>query len=671
MADQKRKLNIPMYETSTSEGIEPEGDAIDAEVIEDAPTLGDRMKARLKREAQAAADAARNSRTNGVKDTLFTKPKDARREARGQDDEGVRSRQEGRARRAGDEQLRKDQQADAKASQGARVKLGEDAKIDPLAKLKLDTLRAGEAYVLSLRKSGILAPGETKQTQRRQLSGMHQVYASMMVLQCVQPLQQGLNRQNVASVLGMGASMWLLSPNFRNQVGTFADQMGGVIREKINSRGLKKDHMAQEKLAELTGKGKGDLLADKWQRRLDNIEHAKRGHRLPFTAQSAAMTEIALAESAYADLRRPGADTAGVNDRYESALSALYDYVDADGLDREDVSRSMRVMVGQRLAKDPSVANVFSELGHGRFTKGPPREVYLEGGVESTTVWTGDFVDSYENRTVSSGSFKMRPPVGVDQHRALISETLSAEMVSATSVGELNDVLSQYVVASSVGRYPDVSDLLEDPNTRRRFGKAGTMFNSMSADGLSAEDQQFAYSAAYVDAVEVVQRLNPELGNKWIAEHGDQWRDKVAESMKAYNDLGAEAERAKAARSGKAGKSGQRGRPAGDPRPGQRFRASADGDVRDEDPFGYASSGEDIVDADVVDDFSADEDLVDHARSQSSKADYEQSVELHSTASRVRRARVNQHYNDVETGGVTGIGSDDAEPLQDVDFQLG
>jgi hypothetical protein len=42
-----------------------------------------------------------------------------------------------------------------------------------------------------------------------------------------------------------------------------------------------------------------------------------------------------------------------------------------------------------------------------------------------------------------------------------------------------------------------------------------------------------------------------------------------------------------------------------------------------------------------------------------------------SSSARVRRARVNQHYNEVETGGITGIGSDDAAPLQDVDFELG
>jgi hypothetical protein len=712
MADQKRNLNIPIYDS----GVAPEGadhlsgDVIDAEVIENGPRLRERVKVGASRGAAATAAGIRNARVNGVKDAFIKQPADAVREAAGVDSPQLRARQEGRARREEQSRVRAAQTADAKQSRADREALNKAAKVDPLTKLKLDTVQAGESYMESLRKSGILGAGETRATQRKQLSGMHQVYASMMVLQCVQPLQQGLSGKSIASVLGMGASMWMLSPNFRTQVGSFAGQMGDVIRAKIEDRGTKKDHKAQGKFDALASQGKADQLAGRWQKRLGKIEHAERGHRLPFTAQSAAMTEVALAEAAYADMRRPGADRGLVQDRYESALSALYEYVDDDGLNREDVSRSMRVIVGQRLEKDPSIANVFTELGHGRFTKSEPREVYINGTTDRATVWTGDFVDSYEGRIISKGSFRLRPPMGVNEHRVLAAETLSAEMVSAKSVGELNDVLSQYVVATSVGQYPDVIGQIDDPDARGRLGKAQTMFNSMAADGLSPAEQHFAYSAAYVDAVEVVQRLNPELGNKWSAEYGDQWRDKVAESMRAYSDLGAQAERTK------------RGKPesttnASEPATGRRFTATADGRVHDGpntrdgahstedivDADEVADSNfadhsefvdytvhegflmddnvspydEDIIDAEVIEDVPALEagqardSIVDGMRSTSEKADYDKSVESKSTSARVRQARVNQHYNEVETGGVTGFGSDDATPLQDVDFELG
>lgn len=32
---------------------------------------------------------------------------------------------------------------------------------------------------------------------------------------------------------------------------------------------------------------------------------------------------------------------------------------------------------------------------------------------------------------------------------------------------------------------------------------------------------------------------------------------------------------------------------------------------------------------------------------------------------------MNQHYNEIETGSITGIGRDDATPLQDSGFELG
>ena len=89
------------------------------------------------------------------------------------------------------------------------------------------------------------------------------------------------------------------------------------------------------------------------------------------------------------------------------------------------------------------------------------------------------------------------------------------------------------------------------------------------------------------------------------------------------------------------------------------------------------SAGDDFIDGEVIEEDQALElgeahrAIVAGAQSTSSKADYDQSVDRRSTATLVRQARVNQEYNEVETGGITGIGSDDAAPLQDVDFELG
>lgn len=683
----KRTLNIPTYDHQEAPADSTLGDedVLDAEVLDDDVTFGDRLRSGF-----AAASSARQARS-----------------------QAPRAQQKERLRR---------ERSDARQAAADRAQAQREGRTDPLVKLRLDTARAGEQYMDSLRRSGILDADQTPEKQREQLTGMHQIYARMMVLQCVGPLQQGLTSQNVVSTLGMAASMWMLSPTFRTQIGHFGDSIRETINNKIDERGEKKDNKARSRFEKLAAKGKADKLAGKWQRRLDRIEHEERGHRLPFTAQSAAMTEVALAEAAYADMRRPGADAVTINDRYQTALASLYGYVENDGLEHEEVSKAMRVIVGQRLEKEPHLSSVFSELGHGRFVKSAPREVYINGGVESQIVWTGDFVDMYEARTINSGSFRVRPVMSTTEHRALASETIAAEMVQASTPEELNDILSQYVVATSVGRHPDVIDTIEDPAALRRFGKARTMFSSMQDDGLSAEDQQFAYGAAYMDAIEVLQVARPDLGAAWLAQYGENWREKVAENLARFNEMGGAAERAKA-----------RGAAGPDEPEKERKRSSGRTPKRPAPEPAFAGREEDIVDAEVVDDEGAflaadqgaaraaadretpvrrpapgntprtlediafpvdsledepseleviDGEIVDDIELEAAAARrsilagtksqaIETSTKTVSPAAKIKRARVNQGYNEVETGGITGIGSDDAQPLQDPDFQLG
>lgn len=728
MAGRQRTLNIPIYDTQVApDGAVLDGDdVIDVDAFDDAPSFQERIRAGVNDGAAAFGARVREARINGARDAFFGQRADAAKEAGGDADPRVRQRQEARARRRAAAFLQGEQARDARESKAEQEQIARDAKTDPLAKLRLDTIQAGATYMESLRRSGVLGAGESVASQRKQLSDLHQIYASMMVLQCVAPLKQGLSGENVVSTLGMAASMWLLSPNFRIQVGNFADQIGESIRSKIDEREGKKDDKARSRFEQLAAQGKDDKLESRWRRRLNRIKHAERGHRLPFTAQSAAMTEVALAEAAYADMRRPGADVTAIKDRYDTALSALYGYIDDDGIPREDVSRSMRVVVGQRLSKEPGLANVFAETGHGRFVKDEPREVFIDGTTETRVVWTGDFVDADHNRTISSGSFRVRPPMNVDDHRIVAADTLRREMTSASSVAQVNDILSQYVVAASVAQHPDVIDMVEDPAARRRFGRAKTMFVSMSDDGLSAADQHFVYSAAYVDAVERMQEEKPELGAAWVAQYGENWREKVAEDIARFNEMGAAAERAKA-------------RDAAEP--DQHFSTTA-GAHRFPDPFDAQPGREDIVDADVVEpDVDSAERTAHRASSgkarQSQRASDQQSgrtfpmgvrpgarsldepvydaelledgtansevldveivedLELEAgdmrraiqagtkstsaaasdrgptTTAKVRRARVNQSYNEADTGRITGIGSDDAQPLQDPDFELG
>lgn len=717
MVDAKRKLNIPMYDVrDVPEGAPADDEVIDVEVLNDRPTLAERLRARAEGGAASVAETLRNIRVNGAWDGFVTQPMDNRRDARGQDDPYLRARKEGRARRDERDRVRSARAADDRRVRSERVRLEREARRDPLAQLRLDTARAGEEYMLSLRQSGILSANATPAKQREQLSGLHQVYASMMVLQCVAPLKQGLSGTNVISALGMAASMWALSPEFRTQLGNFADKLGDAVHSKIRGREEAQAEQARSKLAKLASKGRGDQLGAKWRRRLERIEHAERGHRLPFTAQSAAMTEVALAEAAYADMRRPGANLDAIQDRYDTALGVLYGYAEADGLDRTDVSSAMRVIVGQRMDRDPDMASVFTELGHGAFTKSEPREVYIAGTTEKRVVWTGDFVDAAEGRVIAAGSFQLRPPMDIDEHRVQAGDTLAAEMCAAATVDQMDSVLSQYIVAASVQQYPEVVDRLEDATSRTRFGRVRAMFKSMSDDGLSADAQHFAYTAAYVDAVQRVQEEKPELATAWVAKYGENWQEKVAEDLARFKNMGAHAAREEhapdapfehySARSDKSSASptaedivdaevvedGQDAPRSSEERPGERAarepgtggaahrtapivleQAVYEGDVETD---GVDDAADAVIDLEAypVEELGAasHREAIEAAARESASEEAEQdSRRRRNTVAKIRGARVNQHYNEVKTGRIVGLGSDDAAPLQDVDFQLG
>jgi hypothetical protein len=53
------------------------------------------------------------------------------------------------------------------------------------------------------------------------------------------------------------------------------------------------------------------------------------------------------------------------------------------------------------------------------------------------------------------------------------------------------------------------------------------MLTSMNADGISDSEQQRIYSNAYVDAMENVSALYPQVEQEWAAKFGTNWRDNM------------------------------------------------------------------------------------------------------------------------------------------------
>lgn len=419
---------------------------------------------------------------------------------------------------------------------------------DSLAQLQRRTQMCQEQYIASLRNSGILGPGKTKASQKQEMSELHKAYTAMMVLQAVHPLQRGLDVQNVATAASMTVTMAMLSPNFREMTKDYAGQLKGMGQQIKNGLDQKRGENAQKKLDELADKhgssdpkqlsGRRAAHASKWAKRVERMEYMQRGHREPFTENSAALTQVGLAEAAYFDMRRPGADVNQVMKQYTDATSALYEHIEVDGVDRHEVAQHMRIIVGQRIDKDPQAASIFSELAHGRMSKTPPKKVFVQGTTTMVNAWNGDYEDSHLDGIVTGGSFAVRPPMDDLAHREQMARTMYSHMKNAQNPAQLDEMLRGYMVGAAANKDPRTVDLVEDEAVRRPMEVSRTMFHSMEADGFDEKTRMMIYGTSVLDAMRTVEELHPEMAQEWNREYGPNWKDVVKTKMAEYTDLG-------------------------------------------------------------------------------------------------------------------------------------
>lgn len=422
---------------------------------------------------------------------------------------------------------------------------------DPIAKLRRDTQRQTQAFARQIRRGEIVAVNQGNAEQRqsiqaKKMSAMNKAHVESMVFSAMQPLRQGVSLNSVLQVTGMMAGLYLASPRVREHFGAGQDSIIKGLRNKIQDR--KSSHLDEKALRKLDrSESTGAPLSERWQRRLEKMEASGPGGRVPFTAQSAAMVEIGLAESAYAAMRDPSVPAAELEkhrqeimDSYVSAMGVLNRYIAEDGIDREEVSRASRVLVGQRMTNEPALAAVFTELGHGRFVRSEGRTALING-VEQQ-IWTGEFTDAVTDRDVAYGSFSLRLPGGRGDHLEACAVTLEAELEDANSLEGLNEIFGSYTAASVVRQYPDVVHSVSDRDTRLRMQRAGSMFASMRADGVSQSDQRFIYGAAFVNAMENVKEKKPELVAQWEAQFGPDWQESVQGLVQDYSEMGVRAE---------------------------------------------------------------------------------------------------------------------------------
>ncbi|KOX14022.1 hypothetical protein [Nocardiopsis sp. NRRL B-16309] len=479
-------------------------------------------------------------------------------EARGAGEETRRPR---RARRRSDSPRARRERYDREPGD-RQLRAGRDG--DPLAGLKLEAQRAQDDFLRHLRTSRIASPGASQPDQGRQLNDLHRAYVQQMVIQCLEPLRGGLNAQSVLTTVGMGTAMWLLSPNFRTVMGQHAERMATAIdgqarREaRITAQG-EKARAKEARHFDRTGERREGMRGPSgWmhRRHVERLERLERGGRDPFTEHSAALAHVGIAQNAYDEMRRPGADRDLVRQNYQSTLGALYDCVDEDGLDREEVARDMRDIVGQLVERDPEQAAVFAELGHGRFVRSGPATTVAEDTNRAGKAREGDYVDARNGDVITGGTFSLREPMGTDEHRAEVARTMYAELTSTGSPAEFKAVMEQYVVGSTTLHHPEAVERTEDASARARLSRARTMFASMRGDGISEWDQKLVYVGGFVESLQAMEQTHPQKVAQWRQSLGLAWEQRMRDLISENSGFGEQADRARTDR----GQRGPRGR---------------------------------------------------------------------------------------------------------------
>jgi hypothetical protein len=232
--------------------------------------------------------------------------------------------------------------------------------------------------------------------------------------------------------------------------------------------------------------------------------------------------------------------------------TALRRNVADDGVDFDEVTSELRLMVGQRMEYDPQTRVMFQGMSHGRFRKSEATERRLPGRTSTVKVWDGSFESSDGARLpVDGGRFTVRPPMTAEQHQATLTETMVRTMGHALqgdppNIEAFRDAAAGYVVGQSVARQK-----LEVPEDlplgmRKKLDDALVMNGAMLVDGLSGAEVKDTYSFAYLDALKELQGKGYDINAAFEQGFGPRWREGFAEASRDPRKF-FDAERARAA----------------------------------------------------------------------------------------------------------------------------
>lgn len=434
-----------------------------------------------------------------------------------------------------------------------------------LLTLRSETILAGEKYMASLRDSKILVPGFNDEGREREFDAMHQVYMQMMMQSCLKPLTRGVNPNSIIQAAGMMIAMRMLSPDFRKEMDSYLGPFRDTVTERMEARTRSMGVIAENRAAnhnrlldahtqkeaqrrqraglalgeefiegrEAKKTSRGDYLSKKWQRRLDDLERRERGNREMFTPTSAAMTEVALMENAFWKMRDPSQDSKQIHASYKAMRKRLRDQMDADGVERTEVVRRARMIIGERMDSEPELRLMFNGLAHGRISKAPAHPERMAGTDRVREVWTGEFDDHLGHQIPAEGMFTLRQPMTADEHQVQLAETMKAAMLDGIHRCDpqalAGSVMGYMIGFAAKKQGLDTRGL--PPVLQQRFDQSENMLAAMDIDAIPAEEQQRVYSNAYVDAVEQINKEDADFGHELKLALGEDWEARMRDAI--------------------------------------------------------------------------------------------------------------------------------------------
>lgn len=242
------------------------------------------------------------------------------------------------------------------------------------------------------------------------------MFQRRMLMMCILPLQRGINAESLVQSVGMAVGMAIVNPDFRKNLHQ------AYANWQINRHGG-----INEYILDMENDPKAIASIDK------HLAKAN-GGRIPFTEQSAAAMNIALAKQAYEGFRNPEMDDFDVGYAYQNAQEMLYKLAKADGISEDALDRATRVMYGRLSQVDPSLSQLYSETAYRKVVMGDMEDdeykTFDEDGnsvIRKRYVWNGAYGD-VESQQDFEGMFHVREKMDVHEFGKTIQEDMAEHL---------------------------------------------------------------------------------------------------------------------------------------------------------------------------------------------------------------------------------------------------